>query len=109
MTLLKKNINKVLYRLDHDDDQDDFLLIAIKSNMPDYKIAFHLNKYLNIRLCKVIPEITVEDNGKSYFRSFKYEDEKNYLIWRLFENKSNHTDKINEAGHHLFDTNEEAF
>lgn len=105
----KKNTNEILYKLElSNDDKDDIILIAIKSNMPDYKIAYHLNRHLNIKFCKVIPEISVEDKGTSYFRSFKYEDEKNYLVWRLFENKSCYTENINHGTLALFEKNEEA-
>ena len=69
--------------------------------MPDYKMAYHLNRHLGVRFNKVLPEIWVEENGTSYFRSFEYEDEKNHLIWRLFENKSNHTETDNKMANAL--------
>lgn len=103
MTLQKKNTNEVLYRLDHDDEQDDVLLIAIKSNMPDYKMAYYLNKSLKLRLEKFLQEISLTtENGTNYFRHFKYKDQKNHLIWRLIENKSNYSIGLLEKTGMLF-------
>ncbi|MBA5793069.1 IPExxxVDY family protein [Flavobacterium sp. xlx-214] len=93
MVPIKKNTNEILHKLDYDDtDYEEILLIAIQSNMPDYKMAYHLNKNLNIQFQKVHPEITLtSENGVTYLRHFLYEDCKNHLNWRLIENKSNYS------------------
>jgi|SRR5690554_3437289 len=103
MALQNKNTNEVLYRLDHDDDQEDVLLIAIKSNMPDYKMAYYLNKNLKLRLQKISEEVSLTtENGINYFRHFKYKDQKNHLVWRLIENKSNYSIGLLEKTGMLF-------
>lgn len=110
MTLQKKNTNEILYKLDHDDDYDDILLIAIKSNMPDYKMAFHLNKILKVHFQKLQQEISLTtENGINYFRNFKFRDHKNHLIWRLIENKSNYSISNLEKGGFLFNGESDLF
>ncbi len=110
MTLQKKNTNEVLYRLDHDDDQDDVLLIAIKSNMPYYKMAYHLNKELKLQLQKLLQEVSlITENGTNCFRHFKYKDQKKHLIWRLIENKSNYSISLLEKTGTLFGGESELF
>lgn len=110
MTPQKKNTNEVLHKLDFiDDDKDDIVLIAIKSNMPDYKMAYYLNRDLRVKFKKVLPEISLTDNGTSFFRSFIFNDYKNHLIWRLLENRSNHTENDTDEGYSLFNNNEDVF
>lgn len=101
MTPSKKNTGEIVHKLDYDeDDHEHIVLIAIKSNMPDYKMAYHLNRSLGIRLEKLQQEISLTtENGITYFRNFQYEDCKNHLNWRLIENKSNYSiSNLEEAG-----------
>lgn len=106
----KKNTNEILHKLDlSDEDNEDIVLIAIKSNMPDYKMAYHLNRSLAVKFEKVLPEISLTDNETAFFRSFMYQDHKNHLIWRLFENKSNYTENDTNEGYSLFKNNEDVF
>ena len=105
MILQKKITNEVVHKLELcDDTNDDILIIAVKSNMPDYKMAYQLNKYLKTKFSKVSPELTIEDNGTAYFRSFEFDDEYQHLTWRLFENKSNHKESVAVETLALFDT-----
>ncbi|HUH26031.1 MAG TPA: IPExxxVDY family protein [Flavobacterium sp.] len=110
MTLQKKNTPEIHYKLDHDDDYDDILLIAIKSNMPDYKMAYHLNKTLNVHFQKLPQEISLTtENGINYFRNFKFKDHKNHLTWRLIENKSNYSISNLEKSGFLFNGESDLF
>ncbi len=110
MTLQRKNTNEIIYKLDDMSDcNEDIVLVAIKSNMPDYKMAYCLNRYLGVHFHKVSPEISLTDNGTAFFRSFKYEDQKNHLTWRLFENKSNFSENNEDVNHSLFHTDDEVF
>ncbi len=110
MTPPKKNTTEIIHKL-YDDDtyNDDIVLIALKSNMPDYKMAYCLNKQLGVHFKKVIPEISINDNGTAFFRSFNYHDQKNHLIWRLFENKSNFVENSENVNFSLFNSNDEGF
>lgn len=68
----------------------DYELIAIQSNIEDYRLAFLLNRALDIRLSKNTSDIEVNHNeGKSAFQHFIYEDELQDLSWHLVTNKSN--------------------
>ncbi len=110
MTPQKKNTTEIFYKLDDiDDDEDNHILIAVKSNMPDYKMAYSLNKNLAVKFKKVLPEISLTENATAFFRSFIYRDHKNHLIWHLFENKSNYTENDTTPSYSLFEDNEEQF
>lgn len=110
MIPLKKHTSEILHKLDLiDDDNDDIVLIAIKSNIPDYKMAYQLNRYLGVSFTKVLPEISLTENVTVFFRSFIYQDHKNHLIWRLLENKSNYAQGDANEGYSLFENNEDLF
>ncbi|MQP23851.1 IPExxxVDY family protein [Flavobacterium sp. LMO8] len=68
---------------------DDYELIAIHSSLDDYKLAFMLNKELDIQLSKnnAYVEIAIPE-GKSAFSNFTFDDEKNDIIWTLIDNKT---------------------
>lgn len=109
MTPQKKNTNEILYKLDAD-TTEDILLIAIKSNMPDFKIAYHFNRNLNLKFEKQRSEITVKsDHSIIHFRNFLYQDYKNHLIWRLIENKSCYSISNLEQTGPLFDDESDLF
>lgn len=109
MTPHKKNTNEILYKLDAD-TTEDILLIAIKSNMPDFKIAYHFNRNLNLKFEKQRSEITVKsDHSIIHFRNFLYQDHKNHLIWRLIENKSCYSISNLEQTGPLFDDESDLF
>ncbi|UUV22125.1 IPExxxVDY family protein [Paenimyroides aestuarii] len=105
--MVKKNTNEILHKLDFIDDADDeTILIALKSNIPDYKMAYLLNRHLSVRFEKATDDISLTtDTGVAYFRTFAFQDTKNHLVWRLLENKSNHSENITEQPYSLF-TNE---
>lgn len=100
MVSLKKNTADIVHKLEnYDDDSEEIILIALKSNLPDYKLAYILNRDLGLYFKKVIPEISLTDNGTAFFRSFHFNDLKNHLSWRLFENQANHSE--NHTGDHF--------
>lgn len=84
MTLQKKNTTKVLHRLDYDENHDDVLLIAIKSNMSDYKMAYHINQTVGLKLQKPLRKDIVSGNTSvievDKFHYFKYKDIDNHLV-----------------------------
>lgn len=74
----------------------DYELIAIHTTLEDYRLAYFLNKFLNIHLKKNKTNISIENKfGKSNFNHFFFDDEKNGVEWNLIENKAfgNHTTK----------------
>jgi hypothetical protein len=68
---------------------DDYELIAVHSSLDDYKLAYTLNKVLDIQLSKNLANIEVAiPEGKSAFSNYIFDDEKNDVIWTLIENKT---------------------
>lgn len=110
MASLKKNASDIIHKLDDfDNDNEEIILIALKSNMPDYKMAYVLNRDLGLDFKKVIPEISLTENGTAFLRSFHFNDFKNHLSWRLFENKTNHSEDNAPNDFSLFNDADEAF
>lgn len=84
----------------------DFELIAIHTSLEDYKLAFQINKYLEISLSKSQKEISIQTNNETgCFSWFCYDDAKNDLGWNLVANKT--TFVSNNSNNGLF--NEAAF
>jgi len=68
---------------------EEFKLIAIQTPLEDYKVAFTLNKMLDMRFVKEPNEIFfTNENGTGSFSHYSYEDSKHDLIWSLVQNKS---------------------
>lgn len=68
---------------------EEFKLIAIQTHLEDYKVAFTLNKLIEMRFRKQPTEIEfTNENGTGTFSHFTFEDSKNDLIWNLVQNKS---------------------
>jgi len=110
MASLKKNTTDIIYKLeDFDNDNDETILIALKSNLADYKMAYVLNRDLGLYFKKVIPEISLTENGTAFLRSFYFNDLKNHLSWRLFENQANHSEENAQLDFSLFNDADEAF
>ncbi|MVO09672.1 IPExxxVDY family protein [Flavobacterium sp. TP390] len=67
----------------------DYELIAIHSSLEDYRLAYFINKALQIQLSKSNSNIEIETKeGKSEFSHFIFDDEVNDIIWNVFENKA---------------------
>jgi hypothetical protein len=70
---------------------DDFFeeasntLIAIHCTVEDYRLAYLLNNYLNIRLTRKPADLDY-NNGKSTFSIFEWEDPKYLTTWNLVFN-----------------------
>ncbi|WP_320813962.1 IPExxxVDY family protein [Flavobacterium sp.] len=67
----------------------DYELIAIHTSIEDYRLAYFLNKELNIQLCKNNLNIAIETHeGKSAFNHYFFDDKKTDIQWSLIENKT---------------------
>ncbi len=67
----------------------DYELIAIHSNLEDYRLAYFINQLLNVKLQKNSSAIEVSVlEGKSSFEHFIFDDEIQDICWHLVENKS---------------------
>lgn len=65
-----------------------FKLIAIHCSIEEYKLAFLLNKHLNLRLSRARNDIDFQINSiKAVFALYKYEDRSHYCDYYLISNK----------------------
>ncbi len=78
----------VLKILLDDDFGDDFSLIAIHCSEEAYKMAYSINKHLNLRLRRMSTDLEFsEDQGKMSFPIFEFEDQFQYTTYYLVSNK----------------------
>tara|TARA_B100002019_G_C21094809_1_gene510456 strand:+ start:198 stop:674 length:477 start_codon:yes stop_codon:yes gene_type:complete len=78
-------MSKIKFRLD--DVSKDFNLIAIRSDVEDYRMVYFLNKKLNINLSRRNNDIVFYKDENKY-SIYDYTDESRYLKWIFFSNKS---------------------
>ena len=67
----------------------DYTLIAVHSNLEDYRVAYFLNQKLNVSFEKSEKDIGIQiPEGKSQFTRFVYDDCETELFWNLIPNKT---------------------
>ena len=70
-----------------EEEPTHYHLLAIHSVLIDYRLAFFLNKHLNIELKRAFNDLDISgQNG--FYSFFQYEDEDNLLNWNLISNSS---------------------
>jgi hypothetical protein len=75
-----------------DFDAEDYGLIAIRSPLEDYRLAYFINRELDIKLEKCPFDVVYRSNeGKSLFSRYIYEDEVNDGEFNLVQNKNSMT------------------
>ena len=82
-----------------------YYLLAIHSVLTDYRLAFFLNKNLNIELKRAFNDLDISRQD-GFYSFFQYEDEDNLLNWNLISNSS-HTNVKNEIKESLLFKNNE--
>ena len=76
----------------------DYELIAIHASIEDYRLAYFINKVLQIQLHKNESNIEIATKeGKSAFSHFIFDDEIHDIVWNLFENKATAIPSENNA------------
>jgi hypothetical protein len=65
-----------------------YYLFAIHSVLIDYRLAFFLNKHLNLELKRTSKDLDISGQDGLY-SVFEYEDQDNLLNWNLISNCSN--------------------
>jgi hypothetical protein len=96
-----------VYKLSLDDWQEShFELIAIHTSLENFRLAFFMNRELQILLNRVESTLKIASNPViHHYNRFEFTDEKNDISWFLLENKSLHqTLSKNTSG--LFGKNE---
>lgn len=92
-----------------DSYSDEKTLLAIQSNLEDYRLAFFINVTLRLQLSKENKSITLTSKSiESHFSHYLFDDENNYLTWRLINNHSTSSEeKTLSAQKDLFSQSEE--
>ncbi|WP_299883403.1 IPExxxVDY family protein [uncultured Lacinutrix sp.] len=66
-------------------EEEDFSLIGIHCTIEDYRLAFLLNKVLDIKLSRQDSDID-NNNRKTTFSLFEWEDSAQFKTWNLVSN-----------------------
>jgi len=69
----------------------DYTLIAIHSSLEDYRLAYFVNRELEIKLEKCPNDISFrqkENESTAYFSRYTFEDDDNDAAWNLIQNKN---------------------
>nr|WP_317631207.1 IPExxxVDY family protein [uncultured Flavobacterium sp.] len=75
-----------------DFESEDFNLIAIHSSLEDYKLAYLINRTIDITLQKSLkPLVLTKFDFQTTFEIFKFDDEENKTFWSLIHNRSYQT------------------
>lgn len=81
----------------------DYEIIAIHTSIEDYKLAYFLNKILNIKLSKNNLKIEIKTpEGKGAFNHYFYDDQNTDYQWNLIENKTS-IENVKTKSKSLFD------
>ena len=96
------------HKLVLDDDDSSFKLIAIHCSSEEYKLAFLLNRHLNIRLARTRKDHDfVSRSVPTEFALYKFNHHQQYCDYYLISNKFRMLSKTQSGGGSLF--GEEAF
>ena len=80
---------------------ENYHLIAIHSDLDEFRLAFFLNKKLNIGLKRKNNDIYFSEQDASY-SSYEFLDDTKYLKWIFFSNKSLVSEKSPDEDLSLF-------
>ncbi|MBC7642458.1 MAG: IPExxxVDY family protein [Flavobacterium sp.] len=70
-------------------ESTNYFLIAIHTNLEDFRLGYFINKSLDLELKKNPTDIPIESKeGKTNFARFEFNDENKAINWNLIENKS---------------------
>lgn len=86
-------------------DEEQYTLIGIHCTLEDYRLAYLLNKYLEINLLRK-PEDLDFNKGKSAYSIFEWEDTKHLKTWSLVSNICKREELKQTAYTSLFETHE---
>ena len=65
--------------------EESYALLAIHCNLEDYRLAFLLNKHLELKLKRCLKDLDFEYTLASY-SIYEWEDKKQQITWNLVEN-----------------------
>ena len=89
------------HRLNLNQFPENYHLIAIHSDLDEFRLAFFLNKKLNIGLKRKNNDIYFSEQNANY-SSYEFLDDAKYLKWIFFSNKSLVSEKSPDEDLSLF-------
>ena len=98
MTITKLNLE--------DSFIEEFSLLAIHTDLEDFRLAYFLNKTLGLNLSRKEFDLNFIDS-KGNFSVFEYIDQDNFLKWNLISNIYNHNFTTNINSNDLFELSNE--
>lgn len=94
------------HRLQVDDFYDsEFSLLALHCGLEDFRMAYVLNKYLNLRLKRSLQDLDVNYFSSSY-SIYEWDDEINYTNWHLISNVCKKEEDSLQSSGSLFSENQ---
>jgi len=95
-----------VHRLLVDDFYDpSFSLIAIHCSLEDYRLAYLLNKHLNINLVRLPKDLDYKYLDANY-SIYEWEDKQQQTTWNLISNVCNKEEASLQSSGSLFNTNQ---
>lgn len=83
--------------------EQPYKLIAIHASIEEYRIAFLLNKHLNLKLARLPKDLDLHLGADNmHFAHYLYEDEQNYCTYHMVSNLSMSTAGTGKEEHSLF-------
>ena len=89
-----------------DSFSEEFSLLAIHTDLEDFRLAYFLNKTLGLNLSRKEFDLNFIDS-KGNFSVFEYVDQDNFLKWNLISNIYNHNFTANITSNDLFELSNE--
>lgn len=104
-------VQKVYHKVYIEDFEEvDYHIIAIHTSLEDYRLAYFLNRDLEICLSKSNVDIQFQvKKGKTSFARFTFEDEKKVINWDLIQNKNEVVGLENNMIQDLFSNTKNTF
>ena len=93
-----------------DFEEDDYHIIAIHTSLEDYRLAYFLNRDIEIQLHK--SELDIQSKvkeGQTSFARFTYKDNEKVITWDLVQNKNVVIGKGNNITTDLFSNSNNSF
>lgn len=104
-------VQKVYHKVYIEDFEEvDYHIIAIHTSLEDYRLAYFLNRELEICLSKSKVDIQFQvKKGRTSFARFTFEDEKKVINWDLIQNKNEVVGVENNTIQDLFSNTKNTF
>jgi len=93
-----------------DFEESDYHIIAIHTSLEDYRLAYFLNRDLAVFLSKSDEDVHIQTKeGETFFARFTFDDQDNYILWDLVQNKNEVEGTENNAVQDLFSNSDNTF